>query len=319
MNNRNKVKLSLITIALLSSINTYAANIIDDTTGTSTVNNSDNTYISGPANTINDSLNITVNGQNNSVNGLQDGSVSGNGNRFDGSSQVGGMQNTTIDGSLNDVEADNSTVRGSNNFVRGQDLTVYGVDNNIGGSNLISIGRNNTVNGDGSTAIGNNSTVNANNSVALGDNLNVARDNTLDVGGKTVSNIGDATEQTDAVNLRQLQAGIASVQGGGAYDDSSIRNDLARTNGRIDNLERQVDRVERKLSQGIASVAAMTSAPLVPGKTTIAVSGATYNGESAVGASITKSVSNNFAITGGIAMSSGGDPVVRVGGIWTFD
>ncbi|ACT51265.1 YadA-like family protein [Methylovorus glucosotrophus] len=320
MYKKNGIKLSLITIALLSSVNAYAANTINDQTGTSTVNNSDNTYVSGPNNTVIDSLNLSVVGPNNNVNGLQDGSVSGYGNTFDGSSQLGGMQRSTVGGTFNNVASDNSTVGGSSNNVNGADNTVYGVGNNVGGTNLYSIGRGNTVNGDNSGVIGNNSTVNAIGSVAIGDNLNTTRNNVLDVGGKQVANVGDAVEQGDAVNLRQLQQGLASVQGGGsAYDDSNIRSDLAKTNGRVDRLERQVDKVERKLSQGIASVAAMQNAPLVQGKTTLAVGGATYNGESAIGASVTKSISNNFAITGGIAVSTGGSPVIRIGGVWTFD
>lgn len=316
MYKKNGFKLSLITIALLSSFNVHAANTIDDSSNTSTVNNSDNIFITGPNNDVNNSLNTSVQGPNNNINYLDNGSVSGHNNTFDGSSLLGGMQKTTIDGNSNYVASDNSNVRGSFNDVRGSDNTALSIDSVLNGNNLISVGKGNTLNGDNSTAIGNNSTVNAVNSVALGDNLNVNRDNVVDVGGKQVANVGDAIQQTDAVNLRQLQQGLASV-GGGAYDDLWIKEDLATTNRRIDRLDRQIDKVERKLSQGIAGVAAMGSAPLIEGKTTVTVNGATYNGEVAVGGSFTSSIRSDFAITGGIAIA-GSSPVAKIGVMFAF-
>lgn len=319
MNSKQGFKLSLMTIALLTSINAYAVNYIDDQSSSSTATNSDNIVITGPMNQVYDSLFVDVDGRGNTVRGLQEGSVRGSGNVFDGSSIPGGMFRTSINGSSNDVQADNSTIISNNGFYRGADITAIGNNQNLNGFNLYAIGNNNSITGENSGAIGNNNTVNATNSVALGDNLNVNRDNVVDIGGKNLANVADAVQQGDAVNLRQLQQGLASVGGGAAYDDSGIRNELARTNGRVDHLERQIDKVEEKMSRGIASVAAMQQAPLVPGKTTIAVGGATYNSQSAIGASMTKSVNDRFALTAGIAMAFGDSPVIKGGFVWTFD
>lgn len=312
----NGFQLSIMAIALASSFNAYAANTIDDSSNTSTTTNSDNIYISGPNNAVSNSLNTSVLGPSNNINYLDNGSVSGINNTFDGSSLRFGMQKTTIDGTNNYVASDNSTIRGGYNDVRGSDNTALALDSALNGNNLIAIGRGIELNGENSAAIGNNTRVNAVNSIGLGDNLDVNRDNVVDVGGKQVANVGDAIDQYDAVNLKQLQQGLASVSGAG-YDDTQIRRDIDEAYNRIGSLQHRIGKVERKLSQGIAAVASMATAPWIEGKTTVAVNGATYNGEVAMGASFTSSIRPNFAVTGGVAIA-GSNPVARIGVMFAF-
>jgi len=87
------------------------------------------------------------------------------------------------------------------------------------GSDSIAVGGVATASGAGSIAIGDTATATAANSVALGAGSVADRDNAVSVGSATatrqITHVGDGTEATDAVNVRQLQA---SQQGTIRYD-----------------------------------------------------------------------------------------------------
>lgn len=309
----NGIKLSLITLALISSFNANAASVLIDSTGTSSAPNSGfaiglNNQVGGGGGAVG------INNTDTSV--LADSNTT-----FGLFNNTDGASNSLVGGFLNNTGS-NNTVNGFSSTVNSNDSVVIGNDHNVSGSSNVDIGSVITDTGIGNINLGGNITNSANNSVVYGSAtapVTNTRNDTVNVGNRTISNVANGTQANDAVNFQQLQAGLASVSGGGsAYDDSGIRNSIAQTNGRVDRLEGQINSVERKLSGGIASVAAMQTAPLVQGKTTMAFAGAQYNGEYAMGASLTKDMGDNTAFTAGIALSTTGHPVIRVGYMIVF-
>lgn len=87
------------------------------------------------------------------------------------------------------------------------------------GTDSIAVGGVASASGAGSIAIGDTASATATNSVALGAGSVADRDNAVSVGSpaatRQITHVGDGTEATDAVNLRQLQA---SQQGTLRYD-----------------------------------------------------------------------------------------------------
>lgn len=90
---------------------------------------------------------------------------------------------------------------------------------NASGTDSIAVGGVASASGAGSIAIGDAASATATNSVALGAGSVADRDNAVSVGSaaatRQITHVGDGTEATDAVNLRQLQA---SQQGTLRYD-----------------------------------------------------------------------------------------------------
>jgi len=90
---------------------------------------------------------------------------------------------------------------------------------NASGTDSIAVGGVASASGAGSIAIGDTASATAANSVALGAGSVADRDNAVSVGNasstRQITHVGDGTEATDAVNLRQLQA---SQQGTLRYD-----------------------------------------------------------------------------------------------------
>ncbi|KAK46887.1 hypothetical protein BG58_08490 [Caballeronia jiangsuensis] len=126
------------------------------------------------------------------------------------------------------------------------------------------------------TAIGANASASADNSVALGANSVADRANTVSVGSagneRQITNVANGEQQTDAVNVRQLNLASAQAQ---SYTDS-----------RIAGVQSQINNVASTAYGGIA--AAMAAAglpqPTAPGRTMVSVAGARY--ASASGAAI---------------------------------
>ncbi|MGF6869214.1 autotransporter adhesin [Paraburkholderia sp. GAS205] len=85
-----------------------------------------------------------------------------------------------------------------------------------------------------SVAIGGSSVATAKNSVALGSNSLADRENAVSIGSagaeRQIINVAAGTDDTDAVNVAQLNQAIGSVSGGGSADaviyDTSLHNKL---------------------------------------------------------------------------------------------
>jgi autotransporter adhesin len=129
---------------------------------------------------------------------------------------------------------------------------------------------------------------NASNSVALGAGSIVdGRDNTVSVGNaeggfyRTISNVAPGVLDTDAVNMGQLR--------------------------------HKIHNLDRDLSGGIAAAAAqMNVMPYVPGVFAVAMSGASYNGQGAIGATISRwDCSGKWNLNGGVSYGFNDTPIFR--------
>ncbi|WP_228271271.1 YadA-like family protein, partial [Acinetobacter brisouii] len=115
---------------------------------------------------------------------------------------------------------------------------------------------------------------------------------TYSVAGGSYNNVGDA--------LTAVDTRVANVE-------QALEQGFMATNNRINKLE-------DKLSAGIAATAALENAPYVPGKFTYAAGASAYNGQSAVGATLRRTADNGrWSMSGGVAASSQGDPLFRIG------
>jgi autotransporter adhesin len=76
------------------------------------------------------------------------------------------------------------------------------------GNNAVALGAYTSASGDYSTALGPQATATGFGSVALGYRTVADEDHTVAVGDRRIVGLADGTAETDAVNLRQLQAGI---------------------------------------------------------------------------------------------------------------
>ena len=150
---------------------------------------------------------------------------------------------THVYGYRNAVLGNKASVVGANNSVSGNGAQVIGNDNLVGynndgmpqyGDNIAVLGSNNSVEAENSFVVGSNSTVdrgadgslvfgsNASSSVAggvaIGNNSVADRENAVSVGSagaeRQITNVADATETKDAVNLGQLNASLRDTTSG---------------------------------------------------------------------------------------------------------
>ncbi|WP_354667326.1 YadA-like family protein [Acinetobacter sp. Ac_5812] len=171
----------------------------------------------------------------------------------------------------------------------------------------------------------------------------------INAGGKKVTGVADgaiASGSQDGINGGQLHRSyedVGKALGGGAgYDPETgwkapsyevaggkhdnVGDALGAIDNRVTNLgdqlqqafydtNKRMDKLEDKMSAGIAATAALENAPFVPGKLTMAAGAAYYNDQSAIGVTFRKTADNGrWSLTTGAAMGSqGNSPLVRVG------
>lgn len=152
-----------------------------------------------------------------------------------------------------------------------------------------------------SVAVGNTSITTNGVSIAGGPSMTTSG---INAGSQAITNVAPGVNGTDAVNVNQLNAGVANV--------------IAYSNIQAAALQNRVDRVADKAYAGVASALAMESAPYIPGKTTYAAGAGYYQSQGAVGVSLRRTADNGrWSVTGGVAGSSGGIAArVGVTGIW---
>src|SRR3546814_2027660 len=94
-------------------------------------------------------------------------------------------------------------------YAPGDYASALGAESWASGANSTAVGFYSTAYGDDSVALGANSIADADNSVALGAGSIADRDNSVSVGSagneRQITNVAAGTEDTDAVNLAQLQ------------------------------------------------------------------------------------------------------------------
>ncbi|WP_371873735.1 YadA-like family protein [Acinetobacter courvalinii] len=171
----------------------------------------------------------------------------------------------------------------------------------------------------------------------------------INAGGKKVTGVADGaihSASKDAVNGSQLHQSYqdvgAALGGGAGYDPekgwtgptynvaggthNNVGDALGAIDDRVTNLgdqmqqvfydtNKRMDKLEDRMSAGIAATAALENAPYVAGKLTMAAGAAYYNDQSAVGVTFRRTADNGrWSLTTGAAMGSeGNSPLVRIG------
>ncbi|WP_066570016.1 YadA family autotransporter adhesin [Snodgrassella sp. CFCC 13594] len=271
---------------------------IDGTTGSITagqvtVNGKDGT-INGLTNTTWD-VNKVVSGQaatEDQLKQVADGAKDYTDNKFN--SITGDVTNldgrvTTVENSVTNI---NQTLDKGLNFSAdsgsavnkklGDTVAITG-DGNIkttttGNGVQVTLNPNLDLGGNGSVTIGNTTVNNSGVTIQGGPSITT---NGVDAGSKTITNVADGVNDSDAVNVGQMNRAIQNVGG-----------NMQQLNGRIDN-------VENTANAGVAQAIATAGLPQAyqPGKSMLSVGGGYYKGETgyAVGYS-TISDSGNWVI-----------------------
>ncbi|MFM0243276.1 YadA family autotransporter adhesin, partial [Paraburkholderia phytofirmans] len=151
-----------------------------------------------------------------------------------GSSAVAGAVNATVigGGATTNNSADNSVVIGYMAAAQGTNALALGSNSVTNATNSVGLGANAvvTTTGTNSMALGSASTVSGVNAVAIGYNSTADRANTVSVGAsgstRQIVNVAAGSQDTDAVNLGQMNTAISAIAGGGApnavvYDTSA--------------------------------------------------------------------------------------------------
>ncbi|EKS9886935.1 YadA-like family protein [Burkholderia pyrrocinia] len=133
-----------------------------------------------------------------------------------------------------------------------------------------------------------------------------AADWDLNAGGEKITNVGSATEKTDAVNLGQMNDAIQASVG---LPAGTTAKDY--TDQQIQGVRGQINDVSKNAYSGIAAATALTMIPGVdPGKTlSFGIGGATYKGYQAVAFGGEARVNQNLKVKAGVGLSSGGNTV----------
>jgi hypothetical protein len=121
------------------------------------------------------------------------------------------------------------------------------------------------------------------------------------------------TEQL-AMNTRALNMTNSRVE--------AVNSRVDALNSRVDKLQNDIQKNDKKAMRGIASVAAMGNVvfPSAPGKTVVSAGVGSYDCVHAVAISISHRPQKlgQMSLQAGVATSSGGKPVIRVGAAYEF-
>ncbi|MFS2124148.1 ESPR-type extended signal peptide-containing protein [Pseudomonas sp. Pseusp97] len=207
-----------------------------------------------------------------------DGAVAESKAYTDSSVKAINSMNADVGNRVNAVEADVNKVRNGTDGMFQVNNTSELAKPAATGKNSVAGGAGAAASGDGSTALGQNAKASGRNSVAVGANSVAERDNSVAVGSRgaerQITHVAAATQNTDAVNLGQMNQAIAN-----------ITNDAnAYTDKRYSALKRDMDRMDDQLSAGIAGAVAIASLPqpIGNGGSTTAVGMGAFNGQAAV-------------------------------------
>lgn len=120
---------------------------------------------------------------------------------------------------------------GSSSRSGGNASVALGSGASTPGANAMAMGVGSYSAGTNSVALGQYSVANTDNSVALGANTSTTRANSVAVGGRQITDVAAGTAGTDAVNVDQLNQGVASAVGqANAYTNQQLTNGTVNAN-----------------------------------------------------------------------------------------
>ena len=154
----------------------------------------------------------------------------------------------------------NRIAMGSGSSATGTQSIAIGFGNTVSGANSGAFGDPNTVTGTGSYALGNNNTIGGNNTFVLGSNVTADVDDAVVLGNKStaeagavsvgsdggerqIKHVAEGTDDTDAVNKRQMDAAI----------DNAVGNNMINMSNQINKLDSRIN----KVGAGAAALAAL--------------------------------------------------------------
>jgi autotransporter adhesin len=169
------------------------------------------------------------------------------------------------------------------------------------GADSIAVGGGGVASGDRSLSIGAQAQAIAANSVALGYGSVADRPNSVSVGSagaeRSLTNVADGVAPTDAVNVRQLQGGMAAaVDTANAYTDRK----MAQMNTDISSLRREA-------RAGTASAMALSAIPqpIKPGQNVVGFGMSGWQGEGALAVGMSRASNDGrFMIRAGATYNS---------------
>jgi autotransporter adhesin len=199
---------------------------------------------------------------------------------------------------------------GDPNVATGTGAVALGADNTATGNGAVALGNQSSALGTGAFAVGNLANANSNGAIALGNSAQATVDNAVALGAgsvasragmngaaeavsgvavastqgavsvgsagneRQITHVAGGTQDTDAVNLRQLRAAQASA----------VQEASAVLDGKINQIAQGVQRVERNASAGTAAAMAMAAMPqsTVPGRGMLSAGTGGYGGQVAI-------------------------------------
>jgi len=187
--------------------------------------------------------------------------------------------------------------------------TAIGINAQAQAENSVSIGTDSVSSGANSVSLGTTSSATANNSVALGYNSVADEENTVSVGSSTnqrrITNVADGINDTDVVNVRQLnyvEDEVYNVQD----QVDSVQDQVTSVQNQVNTVQDQVNNVQSEARAGIAS--AMALAPTVlpeVGKTSLNLGVAGFQGEGATSINVNhRMIHHKTDITLGFGVSA---------------
>jgi autotransporter adhesin len=224
---------------------------------------------------------------------------------------IGGEQYNNVGDALANLDTRVNTLeqggQSGNMFDGHGDDTDMKTDASATGSNSTAAGPNSAASGTNSTAVGGNAQANATNSVSLGNNSVADRDNTVSVGSqgseRQITNVMAGTQDTDAVNVKQMNDKVAGVQ-------KSVDTLQSQVNRRLDQIDSRMNRLgamNAAMSTMVASAAGLKS------DNALAVGTGLYRGQTALAVGYQRKIGSRLAITIGGSTAGGSEYNVGVG------
>jgi autotransporter adhesin len=259
------------------------------------------------------------------VDGAGDGSDNASVNQGTGAVAVGsnasagGNNGTAIGGNAVAVGAGDTAI-GGNAKVHADGSTAVGANSTIAaaGTNAVAMGEGSSVQAASGTSLGQGAKVGAGatGAVALGQGSVADRANTVSVGSvgheRQVANVADGSRDTDAANVRQVNAGDAkTLTQSKAYTDARFQEAMAAPMAAVDDLRDMVgkrfdetgERIDRMGAMNAAMINMATSAAGVNKQNRVGV-GAGFSGNAqALSVGYQRAINDSATLTIGGAFS----------------